>query len=241
MLLEFSRSLHDANMKFGIYVDLTTVKTESQISKHSEWTFKRADGKDWTVEGQGGKRARGQEVMPERSEPQGEAVGERSEPKAEGVGERSEQAKIFCIASNYGVYAAQALADLIENLDETVGYKGARPSVVLDYIILDMPTIGSAEQSVYGCAAYGHGHYSRPESLWKIYESIFEIADFLHQKFPDLVICISPKTYGTKIPDFALLSHLDQFLVFSGEGHPKVSDLTNFLPRNLLLEVWSEF
>lgn len=177
--------------------------------------------------------------MPERSEPKADLSQERSE--REGVGEQSEQVKVFCIASDYGVYAAQALADLIENLDETVGYKGARPSVVLDYIILDMPTIGSAEQSIYGCAAYGHGHYSRPESLWKIYESIFEIADFLHQKFPDLVICISPKTYGTKIPDFALLSHIDQFLVFSGEGHPKVNDLTNFLPRNLLLEAWSEF
>jgi hypothetical protein len=318
MLLEFSRSLHDAKMKFGIYVDLTTVKTESPISKHSEWAFKLADGKDWTVEGQGGKEARGQggkearrqegkgqEVTAERGKVvhednplapitplppyspltkgarglsplikggrgvvrgnKGEAeqsevlskakdqqskTAERSEalhednplaPFGKGEAEQSEQAKIFCIASDYGVYAAQALADLIESLDETVGYKGDRPSVVLDYIILDMPTIGSAEQSIYGCAAYGHGHYSRPESLWKIYESIFEIADFLHQKFPDLVICISPKTYGTQIPDFALLSHIDQFLIFSGENHPKVNDLTNFLPRNLLLKVWSEF
>jgi alpha-galactosidase len=227
MLLEFSRSLHDANLKFGIYVDLTTIKMNSPISKHSEWAFKLADGKDWMIEGQEGK---GQEV-----------TAEQGEPKNEVVGERSEQAKIFCIASDYGVYAAQAMADLIESLDETVGYQGDRPSVVLDYIILDMPTIGSAEQSIYGCAAYGHGHYSRPDSLWKIYESLFEIADFLHQKFPDLVICISPKTYGTQIPDFALLSHIDQFLVFSGENHPKVSDLTNFLPRNLLLKVWSEF
>jgi hypothetical protein len=248
MLLEFSRSLHDANMKFGIYVDLTTIKTDSQISKHSEWTFKLADGKNWMIEGQGGKEAKGQEGKEARRQEGKEARGqngkgqevmpERSEALHEVSAERSEQAKIFCIASDYGVYAAQALADLIENLDETVGYKGDRPSVVLDYIILDMPTIGSAEQSIYGCAAYGHGHYSRPESLWKIYESIFEIADFLHQKFPDLVICISPKTYGTQIPDFALLSHIDQFLV---QNHPKVNDLTNFLPRNLLLEVWSEF
>ena len=204
MLLEFSRSLHDADMKFGIYVNLTAVKMESPMSRHSEWAFKLPNGKDWTVD------------------------------------LNDEKAKIFCLGSDYGAYATQVLADLIESLDETVGYHGPRPSVVLDYIILDMPTIGSAEQGIYGCAGYGHGHYSRPESLWKIYESIFEIADFLHQKFPDLVICISPRTYGTEIPDFALLSHIDQFLIFSGENRPKVSDLTNFLPRNLLLEVWSE-
>ena len=204
MLMEFSRSLHDAKMEFGIYVNLTAVNIESKISSHSEWAFKRTDGKDWTVDLNG------------------------------------EQLKIFCIASDYGVYVTQALANLIESLDEAVGYQGDRPSVVLDYIILDMPTIGSEEQSIYGCAGYGHGHYTKRESLWKIYESIFEIVDFLHQKFPDLVICISPETYGTQIPDFALLSHIDQFLVFSGEGKPKVSNLTNFLPRDVLLEVWDE-
>ncbi|MFQ6041886.1 MAG: hypothetical protein ACE5PV_13595 [Candidatus Poribacteria bacterium] len=204
MLLEFSRSLHDADMKFGIYVNLTAVKMESPISRHFEWAFKRADGKDWTVD------------------------------------LNDEKAKIFCLGSDYGAYANQVLTDLIESLDETVGYHGPRPSVVLDYIILDMPTIGSAEQKIYGCSAYGHGHYSRPESLWKIYESLFAMADFLHQKFPDLVISISPKTYGTQIPDFALLSHIDQFLVFSGENHPKVNDLTNFLPRDVLLNVWAE-
>jgi len=211
LLMELSRSLHDAKMKFGLRVNLTAVKMESLISRHPEWIFKRIDGKDWIVEWNN-----------------------------EANTEQSENARVFCISSNYGVYSAQIMADLIEILDEAVGYRGDRPSVVLNYIILDMPTIGSEEQRIYGCAGYGHGHYTRGESLWKIYESIFDIADFLHQKFPDLVICISPQTYGTKVPDFALLSHIDQFLIFSGEDNPKVSELDNFLPRDVLLEVWGE-
>jgi hypothetical protein len=242
LLMELSRSLHDANMRFGIRVDLTTIKMESQISRHIEWAFKQVDGKDWIVDWNN--EVNSLEIHPEEIPPTlrkgGNLLqkGENSFPKG-GIGQ-SGQARIFCIASDYGAYAAQIMADLIESLDEAVGYRGDRPSVVLDYIILDMPTIGSEEKAIYGCAGYGHGHYSRGESLWKIYESIFEIADFLHQKFPDLVICLSQQTYGTKIPDFALLPHIDQFLVFSGEDNPKVDDLTNFLPRNVLLEVWDK-
>ncbi len=103
-----------------------------------------------------------------------------------------------------------------------------------------MPAIGSAEQSIYGCGAYGHEHYSRPESIKKIYERLFEIADFLHQKYPDLVVCVSPRLYGTPVPDLALLAHIDQLLVFNEPGYPQMNELTTFLPRNTLLEVWSK-
>lgn len=204
ILLELSRSLHAASMKFGLRINLAAVKQGNPIAVRNEWAFKPPNDTYWTVDVNG------------------------------------EPAKIFCLASDYGMYIAQAIADLIIQLDNATGYRGEYHPVVVDYLILDMPAIGSAEQSIYGCGAYGHEHYSRPESIKKIYERLFEIADFLHQKYPDLVVCVSPRLYGTPVPDLALLAHIDQLLVFNEPGYPQMNELTTFLPRNTLLEVWSK-
>jgi len=134
---------------------------------------------------------------------------------------KGERAKIFCLASEYGDYVTS-------KLDEVVGGLG------VDYIIFDMCAVGSAEESAYGCSAYGHKHFTRAESLWMLYKRIFEIADFLHQQYPNLVICATPTFYGAQIPDIVLLGHFDQFLLNPGE----INDLMDFLPNETILVDW---
>jgi len=135
---------------------------------------------------------------------------------------KGESAKIFCLASEYSNYVTS-------KLDEIIGGLG------VDYIIFDMCAVSSTKESVYGCSAYGHKHFTRAESLWASYKRIFEIVDFLHQQYPNLVICASPTFYGTQYPDIALIGHFDQFLLNPDE----VDNLTDFLPKKTILVDWA--
>ena len=135
---------------------------------------------------------------------------------------KGEWSKIFCLASKYGDYVTN-------KLDEVIGGLG------VDYVIFDMSAVGSAEESAYGCSAYGHKHFTRAESLWMLYKRIFEIVDFLHQQYPNLVICASPTLYGTPFPDIAMIGHFDQFLL----NFDEVNYLTDFLPKENILVDWA--
>jgi len=135
---------------------------------------------------------------------------------------KGERAKIFCLASDYSNYVTG-------KLDEVIGGLG------VDYVIFDMGAVGSAEESAYGCSAHGHKHFTRAESLWMLYKRISEIVDFLHQQYPNLVICASPTFYGAQLPDIALIGHFDQFLLNPDE----VNNLANFLPKKTILVDWA--
>lgn len=135
---------------------------------------------------------------------------------------KGEKTRFFCLASAYRDYVTS-------KLDEVIGGLG------VDYIIFDMPAVGSAEEAAYGCSAYGHKHFTRAESLWLLYEGIFEIVDFLHQQYPNLVICATSTFYGTKLPDIALIKHFDQFLLSLNEENY----LPDFLPQKTILLDWA--
>ena len=105
---------------------------------------------------------------------------------------------VFCVLSDYGYYLSHAVQALLE---ETKAH----------LLVFDGALIGMPDHALKGCAALGHEHLSRKESISLIYQWLFEFADHLHRQHPDLQLGITSAAYGAEAPDMAVFGHFDLF------------------------------
>ena len=99
--------------------------------------------------------------------------------------------KMMCLGSEYTVYAAHQIVELVKRLS-------------LDYIRFAGRIVPD------GCSDSEHMHRSRTESLWYIYEGFFALCSYLHGQNYDLIIDISNESYAPDgVLDYALLKYAD--------------------------------
>lgn len=105
---------------------------------------------------------------------------------------------VYCVLSDYGYYLSHAVHALLEETKAQL-------------LVFDGALIGAPDNALKGCGVIGHGHLSRKESIGLIYQWVFDFADHLRQRYPNLQLGITSTAYGVKAPDMAVFNHFDLF------------------------------
>ena len=115
-------------------------------------------------------------------------------PSSRTNGERA----VYCVLSDYGNHLSHAVHTLLEVTEARL-------------LVFDGAIIGRPDDVLKGCGVLGHEHFSRKESIWLIYQWLFDFADHLRQQFPNLKLGITSTAYGVEAPDMAVYNHFDLF------------------------------
>jgi alpha-galactosidase len=106
----------------------------------------------------------------------------------------------MCLASPWYDYQKNEISELIRNLN-------------LKYVKLDLASVYSAyklNNYEAGCYAANHQHHDQTESLYLLYEKIYQFIDDLKLEFPDLFVDCTFELYGEIYGiDYSLIQHAD--------------------------------
>lgn len=176
-----SQRVHEGGGKFGIRLPIAEIP--ATVLDRPEWRLAPARVVQW-------------KAVSESSDAEQEE--EPAEEQTQQSTSRKESPEVYCVLSDYGYYLTQAVKALLEE-------------TAVDLLILDRPILGPEGSLLKGCAALGHQHYTRAESIGMIYRWLFEFADHLHREYPTLQVGITGSAYGVEQPDAACLGHFDLF------------------------------
>ena len=176
-----SQRVHEGEGNFGIRLPIAEIP--ASVLDRPEWRLVPTPVVQW-------------KAVPRRRDVEQEE--EPTEEQTQQSTSHKEVPEVYCVLSDYGYYLTQAVKGLLE---ETRA----------DVLIFDRPILGAEDSLLKGCAALGHQHYTRAESIGVIYRWLFEFANHLHREYPALQLGITASAYGVEQPDTACLTHFDLF------------------------------
>ena len=185
-LKRVSQQVHESRGKAGIRLPVADIRTD--VLDRPEWRLTPVPVL------QPMSKRRDEEIREQREggkETQQSTIESRSKIRAA-------NRVIYCVLSDYGYYLSQAVKALLEETEA-------------DLLIFDGAILSPTGGLLKGCDAFGHEHYTRAESIGVIYRWIFDFANHLRRKYPDLQLGITATAYGVKYPDAACLAHFDLF------------------------------
>lgn len=105
------------------------------------------------------------------------------------------KAKLMCLASEYALYMAYEIDAIVKELN-------------LDYVKLTGNMLPLDDDG--GCFAKDHLHNINEESLWNIYNALFDIIKYLHSQKWDLIVDVALESYNPSgFLDYELLKYAD--------------------------------